>query len=176
MSLKNLYQKVQSFEASMSPKVMESSVCKKGCSRCCLVDLSIFSLEADHIREWFNNRSDEEKAILRKKWSSPLKEDSDFYNRIQKSCAFLHEGSCTIYEVRPLICRTQGLPMRVLQEKESFVDVCPLNEGMLKEAREKDYLNLDLLNLILSSLERVHAPEGRSRVSLTDLKAELWTQ
>ena len=48
-------------------------------------------------------------------------------------CAFLDErGSCRIYEDRPYVCRTQGLPLRWLEDDQSgrtveFRDICPLN-------------------------------------------------
>jgi Fe-S-cluster containining protein len=51
------------------------------------------------------------------------------------ACAFLDdEGSCRIYADRPLICRTQGLPLRVFfEDEEGDVaerrDICPLNLG-----------------------------------------------
>jgi hypothetical protein len=51
------------------------------------------------------------------------------------ACAFLDlddEGSCRIYEDRPYVCRTQGLPLRWLdrdEDGEAFEarDICPLN-------------------------------------------------
>jgi uncharacterized protein len=50
------------------------------------------------------------------------------------ACAFLDtEGACRIYEHRPYVCRTQGLPLRWLEEDEETGeihdrrDICPLN-------------------------------------------------
>lgn len=176
MGLKTLYQKVHDFEAALPLPLKEKSSCQKGCARCCFVDLSIFSVEADHIREWFSGLTVEQKRTLQEKWSSSPEEALDFSNQLQRACAFLHEGTCTIYDARPLICRTQGLPMSVRQENESYFDVCPLNEDMLTKASGKNFLKLDLLNLILVSLEKRHSPMGSFRVPLTKLRAELWTQ
>jgi len=50
------------------------------------------------------------------------------------ACAFLGEfGNCRIYEHRPYVCRTQGLPLRWLEENQDghtveMRDICPLNE------------------------------------------------
>lgn len=49
-------------------------------------------------------------------------------------CAFLDaEKRCRVYEHRPYVCRTQGLPLRWLEEDEATDevfearDICPLN-------------------------------------------------
>ncbi|MFH1568638.1 MAG: YkgJ family cysteine cluster protein, partial [Gemmatimonadota bacterium] len=49
------------------------------------------------------------------------------------ACAFLDaEGACRIYPQRPYVCRTQGLPLRWLDEVDGATvelrDICPLNE------------------------------------------------
>ena len=49
------------------------------------------------------------------------------------ACAFLDgEGACRIYEHRPYVCRTQGLPLRWLEELDGETvelrDICPLND------------------------------------------------
>lgn len=50
------------------------------------------------------------------------------------ACAFLDgEKRCRIYEHRPYVCRTQGLPLRWIEEDEETDevfearDICPLN-------------------------------------------------
>lgn len=49
------------------------------------------------------------------------------------ACAFLDEaGACRIYEHRPYVCRTQGLPLRWIEERSDgnlveLRDICPLN-------------------------------------------------
>lgn len=48
-------------------------------------------------------------------------------------CAFLSDdGACRVYESRPYRCRTQGLPLRWLDERDGVPvelrDICPLNE------------------------------------------------
>ena len=51
------------------------------------------------------------------------------------ACAFLdEEGACRIYAARPLVCRTQGLPLSWQIEEEDGAaaelrDICPLNEA-----------------------------------------------
>ena len=91
--------------------------CRRGCSACCLDDLSVTRLEAEYIR-------DKHSTLLAS--AAP---------HARGACAFLDaEGACRIYENRPVICRSQGLPLRVLfenevQEIEERRDICSLNEA-----------------------------------------------
>lgn len=89
--------------------------CRLGCTPCCVDGLTVFELEADRIRA----RAPE---VLRQP-PHPA-----------GACAFLGEGgACRIYDHRPYVCRTQGLPLRWLEETDDgetveLRDVCPLNE------------------------------------------------
>lgn len=44
-------------------------------------------------------------------------------------CAFLDEADrCRVYEARPYVCRSQGLPLRWIDGDAEHRDICPLNE------------------------------------------------
>jgi len=89
--------------------------CRRGCASCCVDELTVFEVEADRIRESFAK-------LLETGEPGPV-----------GGCAFLDgEGACRIYEARPYVCRTQGLPLRWLEEDEEeevveLRDICPLN-------------------------------------------------
>ena len=68
--------------------------CKKGCDLCCM-DYSIFPVEYYSILEKLKSN----KVAIRPNF----KDDN--------SCAFLKDHACLIYEHRPVICRTHGLPL-----------------------------------------------------------------
>lgn len=91
-------------------------VCRRGCSMCCVDDLTVFEVEAQNIR---SRHAD----LLQ----SAQPHDAG-------ACAFLDaEGACRIYPDRPYVCRTQGLPLRWLDEDDQgdFIelrDICPLND------------------------------------------------
>ncbi len=90
--------------------------CKRGCAGCCLDDLTVFEVEAEAIR-----RAHPELLAREAPHAAG-------------ACAFLDAaGACRIYEERPYLCRTHGLPLAIVEERgEDFVelrDVCPLNES-----------------------------------------------
>jgi len=96
--------------------------CRAGCAGCCVDELTVFEVEAERIRA-------EHPELLR-----------DGVPHDVGACAFLDaEGRCRIYSARPYVCRTQGLPLRWLEEGESPEgggpgeiverrDICTLNE------------------------------------------------
>ena len=95
--------------------------CKLGCSECCMDGITVFEVEAERIRQQFP-------AVLNQAAHA------------EGACAFLDEkGACRVYEARPYVCRTQGLPLAWFEEDEEAVDkpivehrdVCHLNAGLI---------------------------------------------
>ena len=83
-------------------------------------------------------------------------------------CAFLDaEGACRVYAERPLICRTQGLPLRAFFESdegeiEEQRDICPLNlEGgpPLETLADEDLWLIGPFELQLTELDREYRRE-----------------
>jgi uncharacterized protein len=89
--------------------------CRAGCHDCCSDALSVFEIEA---------------AVIERHHAELL--SAGIANE-EGGCAFLDErGECRVYEHRPYVCRTQGLPLRWLERDEDgepaeIRDVCPLN-------------------------------------------------
>ena len=96
--------------------------CRVGCASCCVDDLTVFEIEADAIR-------DRHAAMLSTEAPHP-----------EGACAFLDASlGCRVYGERPYVCRTQGLPLRWVEEEQvadgdsdvalvELRDICPLNE------------------------------------------------
>ncbi len=66
--------------------------CGAGCSACCRVELSVSPVEAALVERAVRTRGPWEPAA--------------------EGCAMLDaEGRCAVYDARPLVCRSQGLPL-----------------------------------------------------------------
>ena len=89
-------------------------------------------------------------------------------------------GRCGIYPVRPLFCRSHGLPLAVPAEGGGLRgDVCPLNfdqGAALAELPSGDFLSIQTVDTVLAALdlgfsEERGLPPGE-RVRLADLREE----
>ncbi len=89
--------------------------CRRGCHACCVDELTVTQIEAERIRR-------AQPELLATGAPHPV-----------GACAFLDgEGACRIYAERPLVCRSQGLPLQIFFEDEEEQieerrDICPLN-------------------------------------------------
>ena len=139
--------------------------CKKGCQRCCFVSFSIFTGEAAQIRDWFTSQEDSVKETLLEAWQK---------NRVAPHCVFLVEGSCSVYAVRPLICRTQGLMLRTKSEEEGHFQAscCPLNY-VGREALPSHVLDLDRLNVLASVSQKYYISQTKSENSCSEERVSL---
>lgn len=94
--------------------------CKKGCDLCCL-NFSVFPLEFEVIRE--------ETGGEFLPGALPDNENS----QAPASCVFLKKHVCTIYNARPFICRTHGLPLLYMNNDEWELSHCELNFTQITE-------------------------------------------
>lgn len=132
--------------------------CRRGCAGCCVDGITVFEVEAERIRS-------RHAALLERGSPHP-----------PGACAFLDgQGSCRIYEDRPYVCRTQGLPLRWLEDSDDgsrveYRDICELNEGAppLEEIPTGDCWTIGPIEGRLARLQRDAGGELR-RVSLRGL-------
>lgn len=112
--------------------------CREGCSDCCQRDLSVFAVEAANIRLWLAGHG-----------LAP--------GGSEDGCALLDEaGACRIYPVRPVICRTHGLPLAISTDDGVSGDVCPLNfDGGrgLAELPSEDFLSVQTMDTVLAAID-----------------------
>ncbi|MBC97727.1 MAG: hypothetical protein CME63_08255 [Halobacteriovoraceae bacterium] len=166
-SLKSLQVKASDFFHQYMNKYSSAMNCQKGCSHCCISDLSIFHWEADLILDWFSDLTLDQRADLKKKWSQSqqeLKNDiqsfKDVFGNASLSCVFLYEGQCSIYPRRPIICRTQGMGLKWSEDGLLKRDCCPLNftdSPFENESQIEDELNLDTLNQMISGAQTLYS-------------------
>jgi Fe-S-cluster containining protein len=120
-------------------------VCGRGCSACCAPNLTVFAAERANIRSFLSKHPE----VLAKAMAS---ETEDFHGG--QRCKFLDQaGECTIYEVRPIVCRSHGAPIFSKAEGQAILDVCPENFADVHDLSTlsgQDFVNIDLLNQMLA--------------------------
>lgn len=108
--------------------------CKKRCSLCCTLE-SVLVLEGSIITSYLEKH--EPKSFLQK----------------EDRCLFLDKGLCSIYPVRPIICRTHGLVLYD-SEKSTLASSCDLNyvEFDFKKFNKKYALDIHEVTKVLVQL------------------------
>jgi Fe-S-cluster containining protein len=114
--LDRLHAEIDRVASRLSALHVSRLQCARGCSACCIDDLTVSAIEAERICSGHA-------ALLERGKPHP-----------PGACAFLDaEGACRIYANRPSVCRSQGLPLRMLFEDE---------QGEIEERRDICVLNL----------------------------------
>ena len=132
-----LVAKVDAFTDQVSSRRAQDLACRKGCSLCCQTWLSVSLPEAHAIREALSALPPARQLELRSRGLA--EQERAGRGESPERCAMLDEdGSCAIYEHRPLVCRTQGhalryprglVPVAAIRAKvgQGTVTYCPLN-------------------------------------------------
>lgn len=135
-------------------------LCRIGCNECCVDGLTVFEVEAQRIR-------DRHARLLELGRPHP-----------PGACAFLDErGACRIYEDRPYVCRTQGLPLRWIESDEAGVavelrDICPLNDRPdepLSTMPAEQCWTIGPIEGRLAAIQQAHDGGEMRRIELRDL-------
>lgn len=156
--LRKFYEAVDAQSAKLQKIHAERLNCKKGCAACCVDEIKVFEIEAENIKENHAELLENEKPHDAGK------------------CAFLDEtDACRIYENRPYVCRTQGLPFRWFDEFESELvelrDICPLNEAgePIEDLPENQCWTIGEFEAKLAELQKEFAGGEMKRIALRDL-------
>jgi hypothetical protein len=153
-----LHDEVDTEVARLAGRHAERLQCRLGCHACCVDGIRVFEVEAERIRA-------AHPELLREAPHPP------------GACAFLDaRGGCRIYAERPYVCRTQGLPLRWIDDEGGphaveRRDICPLNEAgpPLENLSVADCWTLGPIEACLAALQ-AEADGGRlRRVRLRDL-------
>ncbi len=164
-----LLDRVDAHAARLHEARAQGFACAPGCSGCCHRQLSIFPIEAARIAAWIDDNSLADDAEGEPS-VDPLTVVED-----SAPCALLDTaGRCRIYPVRPIICRTHGLPLAVPDGDGLRADVCPLNfgDGGLAALSSTEFLALTPLNTVLAALNAAFVQNtgaSPARVELVDL-------
>jgi len=155
--------KVDAFAAAVQSRCSAEMSCRAGCGGCCLVELSVSNVEAAAMMDYLRSLHPEEQRrvamqVLRPQFGS------------QPRCVLLDDDdSCRLYAARPLVCRSQGLPLRYPHElipaeavrvrlTNGVVTVCPLNFTTQTPAAT-DVLDAERIDQILAVLNHRHSQQ-----------------
>lgn len=118
--------------------------CGPGCASCCQ-SFSVLPLEAACLRETLVALPPASQARLARNLAAG-----------DKRCPLLINELCSIYAARPVICRTQGLPLAYVDEEREAIEVsaCPLNFPAEYPFAPESLLFMDKFNERLFELNR----------------------
>lgn len=175
-----LVTKVEAAAAAIGERRARDLTCSAGCSRCCEAWLSVSAVEAEALQAALTALPAPERERVRARGQRELAREAR--GETQERCAMLDDaGRCSVYEARPLVCRTQGhalrypaglIPVAAVKQRTTRGDVtwCPLNYSEAAPASE-DILDAERIDQILSVVATRHAhthdttPTQRSRLS-----------
>ena len=146
--------------------------CGQGCEACCHVRLELNAVEAHVARLAIDALDGDSKQRLAER-AGQLAEQDEQDDPAEPRCVMLEQdGSCAIYEARPLVCRTQGMALRypprtfpeeaVMAHDELNSDIvwCPLNYRIAPPHSE-DVLEAGRLDEMLALVNRLFVHEDR---------------
>ena len=155
----------------------DSMQCRSGCSACCRARLSITRVEEAFLRRGL--------ALLPEQTRQELAVAATDEKR--EMCPALDEqGRCRVYESRPLICRSYGVPLRHRREvnvvNPPVIDVCDLNfvETALNVLPTEDVMDQTSIDTRISEIDADHCarkrlPQGE-RITLATILSAVDTE
>jgi hypothetical protein len=157
-----LYAKADAFFERVHSRHAADMECAAGCHDCCAPGLTVTAVEALAIRHF-----------LRACTERPARA-----GRADRCAALGADGRCTIYPVRPLVCRTHGVPLRPPADPKRHLPVSSSCSKNFKGARlsavaPSEILDQSTLSTLLFAVDAAFAAEQGApqspRVPVADL-------
>lgn len=79
-------------------------------------------------------------------------------------CPLLLNHNCLLYEARPIICRTHGLPIIYTIDGERKSDCCPRNLTEAESVSGKNVIDLDKLNPLLVAVNSIYLTQSEDEI------------
>lgn len=166
----DLAQKIDEFAHGTMARRAGSFACRAGCEACCHVSLSVSRTEARRVVAALDALPGARRDVIAARAA-----------KTSERCVMLDdEGRCEIYAARPLVCRTQGLPLGYpggvvpattvrFRTRTLEVVCCPLNFTE-DEPEERDVLDAARVDTMLALVARLEGDDGADgRVTLRAL-------
>jgi uncharacterized protein len=149
---RQLIARVDALCASIAAALGEQITCSAGCSSCC-TSITIFPVEASALRVALKSLPDQQaEEIIRH-----VSEHSE-----GERCPLLLHHHCLLYEARPIICRTHGLPIIYTTDGQHSSDCCPHNMTEVESLPGSCVVDLDRLNTLLVAVNSIYLSQTES--------------
>lgn len=141
--------------------------CSAGCSSCCTA-ITVFPVEAAAMRHALASLPDREAEEIRRHITEHAEDER---------CPLLSHHHCLLYEARPIICRTHGLPIIYTADDQRKSDCCPHNLTGFESLSGTSVVDLDKLNHLLVAVNSLYLSQSNSTATPERLTiAEVITQ
>lgn len=160
---RNLIAKVDELCGGILARLGERIVCREGCASCC-THLSLFPVEAAALKKALAAVP----PVVRQRIRAAA-------GLTGEECPLLEADRCLLYEARPVICRTHGLPVLVRENDSARVDLCSLNGQGMESLQPVDIVDLERLNALLAAINALYVQQaggGQQRVPMASVLSE----
>jgi hypothetical protein len=168
--------KIDAFDATVRARRAADMQCRLGCSACCGSQLTVCDVEAALLRQGVEALDETAHDRLRVRLEALAP---------GAPCVFLDDGGrCAVYASRPMVCRTQGLPLRYpeglipaeavfsrARGKSDALTWCPLNFTE-QPPRAEDVLDAERVDTMVALSNREAGGDPERRTALADLARE----
>ena len=155
-NLQTLRERADDFSLRVLSTHGEHMTCTAGCSGCCQENRTLSPVEMADVLVAVETLSSGEQNRVMERAGQQLQQGEE------GPCVLLEDDLCVIYESRPMLCRTHGLPIQLRLEEESpSRDVCPLNfqgDLSLEEIPVDSVLDVGRLDAMLALINQLHDP------------------
>ena len=148
---RQLIEKIDLRAATIHRQWGRHMACRKGCDHCCR-HIAVFPVEAANLYRALSKAPAGVRAAIRERARAAPADGP---------CPLLDSGACRLYDARPVICRTQGLPLLVRHGSDSTIDFCPLNFKDLTQMPADIVTDLDRLNEMLATVNALFIRQVR---------------
>ena len=162
---RQLVQKVDALCRNIATSYSHYIACRPGCNTCCK-HLSIFPVEGAAMASYLRSLPGEKADHIRRHAGSRDGDDQ---------CPLQDNGLCLLYDARPLICRTHGLPIMTTTNGNTHVDFCPMNFTEVDSLPGSAVIKLETLNASLAAINAMFVAQdtsglfnGMERLSLAE--------
>ena len=142
---KQLISRVDALCGEIAAVLGEQITCTAGCSTCCS-SITVFPVEAAYMRQILENLPGQQAEEIRRHVSE---------HAAGERCPLLLHHRCLLYEARPLICRTHGLPIVYTADGRRNSDCCPLNLTDMESVSGSHVVDIDKLNTLLVAVNSI---------------------